>query len=427
METAAAEARRSIVPAQCDSNYRGKLDNSKTCVRNCVSHMHTNTELGISLRPDEAVYLQISQHIRRLIAVGQLEPGKRLPPIRSLAQQLKIDPGTVARAYRELEGEGIIVGRPGSGSFVSARVIEKRLAEQQQRRLALLVERALIEALGLGFTTEEIEASFTIRLAEWRERRQSEKKQKAMAATPDKDIRFLGSHDLAIELIGTHMGTLYPELRFSATFVGSLAGLVAVAGRQADIAGSHLLDTESGEFNTPFIRRLMPDDDVVLIHLMQRFQGLMVAPGNPKQIRDIKDLISPDITFVNRQNGSGTRILFDSQLLSLGIAPDNIRGYGHEETTHMAVASLIAQGRADAGLGAESAANVLGLDFIPILKERYDLVVLADTFARPALRRLHEVITSKSFQSMLHTISGYDVSDTGKVVTISRSSTYQRR
>ncbi len=315
------------------------------------------------------------------------------------------------------------MGRPGSGSFISSTVREKPLAEQQQRRLALVVERAVLEALGLGFTTEEIEASFTMRLAEWRERRaQSEKKPETVAALHSKDIRFMGSHDLAIELIETHMGTLYPELRFSTTFVGSFAGLVAVASREADIAGSHLLDSESGEFNTPFIRRLMPNDDVILINLMQRFQGLMVAPGNPKHISGIKDLIGSNITFVNRQRGSGTRILFDSQLLSLGIAPDHVRGYDHEEKTHMAVASLIAQGRADAGLGAESAANVLGLDFIPILKERYDLVALADTFEQPPLRRLREVIVSKSFQSMLRAISGYDVSDTGKVVRIGHNS-----
>lgn len=163
----------------------------------------------------------------------------------------------------------------------------------------------------------------------------------------------------------------------------------------------------------------MPNETVVLVNLVQRVQGLMLAPKNPKHILGIEDLSRPDITFVNRQKGSGTRILFDSRLLRMGMAPAEIRGYEHEETTHMGVASLIAQGQADAGLGAQSAASVVGLDFIPLLKERYDLVALQQTFQQPPLRKLYEAISSDEFRNMLRSMPGYDVSETGKIITVS--------
>lgn len=375
--------------------------------------------MDISFRPDEALYLQIADHFRRLVAVGRLRPGDRLPAIRELAQKLDLDPGTVARAYQELEREGVITGRRGGGSFVSTVPIEKYLTEQQWKRLGSLMERAILEALGLGFSTEEIGTAFTLRLAEWRERRiQSAPAMQAVTAPQANDIYFFGSHDLAVELLASYLTTLYPDIRFSTSFVGSLAGLMALEYREADIAGAHLMDNESGEFNIPFIKRLMPNEVVVVINLVQRVQGLMLAPGNPKHITGIGDLKSPEITFVNRQKGSGTRILLDTQLLSLGIAANDVRGYEKEQKTHVAIATTVAQGEADAGLGAESAAIAAGLDFIPLTKERYDLVILQETLKRPQLKRVVEVVRDESFQKMLRSLSGYDLSETGTMVTV---------
>ncbi|MBM2832230.1 MAG: molybdenum cofactor synthesis domain protein [Dehalococcoidia bacterium] len=282
-----------------------------------------------------------------------------------------------------------------------------------------LLEKPIMEALGLGFTTEDIETAFTMRLAEWRERRlQSATK---METTPRQanEIRFSGSHDIAVELLASHLSSLHPDIRLTTSFVGSLAGLMALEYRDADIAGAHLMDTESGEFNVPFIRRLMPSETVVLVNLMQRVQGLMLAPGNPKHIAGIHDLKRPGITFVNRQKGSGTRMLLDSRLLSLGIAPAKITGYKREESTHIGVATLIAEGQADAGLGAESAAGAAGLYFIPLLKERYDLVAFQETFGQSPMQRLLEVVRSQSFRKMLGSIRGYDLSDTGTTTVIS--------
>ena len=375
--------------------------------------------MDISFRPDESLYLQIADHFRRLVAVGRLRPGDRLPAIRGLAQKLGLDPGTVARAYKELRSEGVIVGRHGGGSYVSARVTERYLTEQHRKRLASLMERSILEALGLGFGTEEIETAFTLRLAEWRERRiQSARDTRAVTSRRGNDIRFSGSHDLAVELLAGHLTSRYPDMRFSTSFVGSLAGLMALEYREADIAGSHLVDRESGEFNIPFIRRLMPNEAVVLVNLVQRMQGLMVAPGNPKHITGIADLKSTEVNFVNRQKGSGTRMLLDSQLLSLGILPNEVRGYEREEKTHVAIAVAVAQGEADAGLGAESAANAAGLDFIPLAKERYDLVILQEALERPQLKRVVEVVRDESFMKMLRSLPGYDLSETGTMVTV---------
>jgi putative molybdopterin biosynthesis protein len=281
------------------------------------------------------------------------------------------------------------------------------------------VETAVLEALGLGFSAEDIEKAFTLRLAGWRQHRAESAGKKLLAPTQaSQTIRFVGSHDLAVELLASHLCTLHPDIQFSSTFVGSLAGLVALECGEADIAGSHLLDEDSGQFNIPFIKRLMPNETVVLINLMQRVQGLMVTPGNPKHILGITDLKRPDIVFVNRQKGSGTRIFLDSQLLRLGIMPAEVKGYGHEEKTHVAVASLIAQGRADVGLGAQSAANLAGLDFIPLLRERYDLIALQNDFESPLFHNVKEVVCSQGFRNMLGSIAGYDVSETGRLVTL---------
>lgn len=375
--------------------------------------------MDIGFHSHEALYSQIADHFRRQVALDRLHPGDRLPAIRELAKKLGLDPGTVARAYQELERQGIISSRRGGGSFVSASAGEKQLVEQQQKRLGTLLEKAILEAFGLGFTTEDIEAAFTMRLAEWRERRlQSTSKAKVTSLRKTNEIHFFGSHDMAVELLASHLSSLYPSTRFVPSFVGSLAGLMALQSGEADISGAHLLDSESGEFNVPFIRRLMPNDTVILMNLMQRVQGLMLAPGNPRHITGIGDLKRQGVAFVNRQKGSGTRILLDSQLLSSGIAPYEVQGYEREEKTHIAVATFIAQGQADVGLGAQSAADIAGLDFIPLFKERYDLVVLQASYEQPRMQKIKEVVGSSSFKKMLGTMPGYDLSQTGSITTI---------
>ncbi len=374
----------------------------------------------LNLSSDEPVYTQIADYVRAQVALRNLRAGDRLPPIRELARQIQVDPGTAARAYLELVRDGTVISRRGGGSFISAGGSGGgRAAEQRRSRLSLVAEKAVLEALGLGFTVEEIETAFTLRLAEWRERAVNPAAKKTKAPPRQgTEIRFAGSHDLAVELLASHLDTTHPEVHLTTRFVGSLSGLVGLECREADIAGSHLIDDETGQFNIPFVKRIMPNETIVLINLMQRVQGLMVAQGNPRHIVGIEDLKRPDITFVNRQKGSGTRILLDSRLFKAAIAPAEIKGYEREENTHMAVATLVARGQADTGLGAQSAASVVGLDFIPLLKERYDLIALQEDFEQPPLQKIREVVQQESFKNMLQSIPGYDVSETGKIITV---------
>ena len=383
------------------------------------SYIGYDMKTNLELTNEKPAYIQIMEYVHTQIAAGDVKPEDRLPAIRTWASILKIDPGTVARAYVELTKEGTIFSRQGSGSYISPVIRETTILEQRRQRLDKIIESSLIEALGLGFSIEDIEISSTVQLAEWRERRApSPQKSKHFTRKALATIHFSGSHDLAIELLARHIGTLQPFLRMDTSFVGSLSGLVALERGEADIAGSHLVDEATGEFNVPFIRKLMPNETVAVINLMQRVQGLMVAPGNPKHIVGVGDLERNDITFVNRQKGSGTRILLDSRLRYANILPSKIRGYEHEETTHMGVAGLIARQKADIGMGVQSAADVSGLTFIPLFKERYDLVALKDKYDTPPLSYIGDVLKSESFQDMLKSIPGCDIGDTGKVTVV---------
>ena len=191
--------------------------------------------------------------------------------------------------------------------------------------------------------------------------------------------------------------------------MGSLAGLVALRRGEAHLAGAHLLDPETGEYNIPYVRRYLPGQEVVLVTLVHREQGLMVPKGNPKGIRGLEDLTREDVRFINRQRGSGTRILLDYHLQRLGIAPEQVQGYADEEYTHLAVAAAVASGRADCGLGIAAAAHALGLDFIPLFTERYELVVPADLYESDLLRPLWDVLQDADFRKQVAGLPGYHV------------------
>jgi putative molybdopterin biosynthesis protein len=227
-------------------------------------------------------------------------------------------------------------------------------------------------------------------------------------------ILFTGSHDLTIGVLEDTLRAAHPELKISTTNVGSLGGLGALKRREAHLAGSHLLDPKTGAYNLPDIRRLLPRTKVRVVTLVRREQGLMVAPGNPKGIRSLKDLARPDVTFVNRQPGAGTRVLLDSRLRKLRLDPKRIRGYEREEHTHMAVAVAVRSGLADAALGIKSAAAALGLDFLPIEVEDYDLVLLRDFAGSEPGQRLLEAVRSDAFRAAVAKLPGYDTSVTGR-------------
>jgi putative molybdopterin biosynthesis protein len=226
----------------------------------------------------------------------------------------------------------------------------------------------------------------------------------------------LGSHDNTIDLLATMLKRKDPRLRLSSGHIGSQGGLVALRQGRAHLGGSHLLDPDTMTYNVPYIERYLKGLPLKLINLAWREQGLMVARGNPKNIRTVKDLVRSEVRFINRQRGAGTRLLLDYLLKENGLEPSMVQGYEREEYTHMAVAVNVHSGTADVGLGILAAARALGLDFLPLMPERYDLVVPESTYGDPRFKTLLEVIRSAEFQEAATALGGYDLKDCGKIL-----------
>lgn len=241
----------------------------------------------------------------------------------------------------------------------------------------------------------------------------------SLSRTPEEienTIVAIGSHDLTIDLLANELKRTGAKTSLSSAHVGSLGGLMALKRGEAHLAGIHLLDEETGEYNLPYLKRLGLGQEVVLVNLVYREQGLMVAKGNPKQIHSLQDLTREDVIFLNRQKGAGTRILLDYELRKGDIDPGKIKGYEREEYTHMAVGVAVSSGLADVGLGILSAAKVLGLDFIPVAQERYDLAILSSYYESPLLQGLLKIISGKEFCSKVVCLGGYDVSRIGEIL-----------
>jgi putative molybdopterin biosynthesis protein len=208
------------------------------------------------------------------------------------------------------------------------------------------------------------------------------------------------------------------DRRLASANVGSQGGLVALRRGEAHLAGSHLLNPETGEYNISYIRQYMPNIPVKVIALVGRDQGLMVKKGNPKGIKGLEDLAqsSQNVQFVNRQRGAGTRVLLDYHLNLMGISADSIFGYTQEEYTHLGVAAAVASGRADCGLGIAAAAQALDLDFVPLFQERYDLVIPKEHAESNLLAPLFELIAGEDFRNSVSKLTGYDVSVMGRII-----------
>jgi putative molybdopterin biosynthesis protein len=230
----------------------------------------------------------------------------------------------------------------------------------------------------------------------------------------ERTIFAIGSHDIALDLLAQYLAG--KQRRLISANAGSLGGLLALQRGEAHLAGSHLLDPDSGQYNLPDIQRVLPDVAVKVITLVGRQQGLMVARGNPKQIQSLEDLAHSEVRYINRQRGAGTRVLLDYHLHKMGIESQNISGYAVEEYTHLGVAVAIASGRADCGLGIAAAAQALNLDFIPLFLERYDLVVPEQYFASPLLAPLWDTLQLPAFRQAVAAMPGYSVEQMGTLV-----------
>jgi len=227
---------------------------------------------------------------------------------------------------------------------------------------------------------------------------------------------MIGSHDVSIDILGNYLREMHSERSLSSAHVGSLGGLLALRRGEAHLAGVHLLDEETGEYNIPYVEKLLPGIPVVIVNLMHRQQGFIVPRGNPRSIRTFVDLARPNMKFVNRQKGAGTRLLLDYYMRKEGIDPEDIEGYEREEYTHMAVAAAVAGGSADVGLGILAAANALHLDFVPVTEERFDLVIPEIYWETPFIAALLEVLADPRFRGSVEKLGGYSMRDTGKII-----------
>lgn len=235
-------------------------------------------------------------------------------------------------------------------------------------------------------------------------------------ASVRRTIVVVGSHDNTLDILADQIKANYSHLTLSSSHVGSMGGLMAIKKGVCHLAGSHLLDPEDGSYNLSYVKKYLAQLDVKLVNLVFRDQGLMVKRGNPKGIKGIEDLARGDISFINRQAGSGTRILLDYRLSQSGINPAQIDGYQHEEFTHMAVAVAVLSGTADTGLGIYAAAAALDLDFIPVVTEQYDLIIPAVHFKSENIQRLLETINTGEFRNRVEALGGYSTRKTGEII-----------
>ncbi len=231
------------------------------------------------------------------------------------------------------------------------------------------------------------------------------------------DGLIICGQDMVLDILTRHLQLNLPHLRFLRQYVGSIPGLLALYQGTVNLATTHLWDSDSGEYNTPYVRRLLPGQKTMIYNLLYRYEGFYVAKGNPRSIKSWNDLTRSEVRFVNRECGSGARVLLDEQLRKLQIEPASIHGYTHEETSHLAVASCVARGEADVGLGTEKAAlQVEGIEFIPLQKERYDLVMRKEDLAKPHFQKVITILHSTAFRNEVAGLGGYDISEMGKLM-----------
>jgi putative molybdopterin biosynthesis protein len=358
------------------------------------------------------LYQQIAESIRLEIVQGHLKAGDPIPSVRAMTTRWGCTPGTIQRAYRELADQGLITSRPGQGTKVTQNLLPIETTPLRRAGLVNLAEKFLLEVLADGYSPIEIEQALRLALDRWRAVEKSPVKQ------PSKNLIFVGSHDPAVICLSEHFSEFESQYTIQPSFTGSLGGLMAIAEGRADLTGIHLWDEENGEYNTPFVRRLLPGQKVALLNLSFRRMGLIVAAGNPKEIKSLHDLERQDIRFINRQSGSGTRVWLDAVLHRMGINHQNINGYHDEKLTHSEIARCIAEGKADVGLGLQTAALSYGLDFIFLTLERYDLVITDTNLKFAPFLSLREFLLKPEIKTEIAALGGYETNNTGEIIWV---------
>ena len=353
------------------------------------------------------LYQQIAESIRKDILNGKRQPGERLPSVRQLTAQWDCTPGTVQRAYKSLADQGLVISRAGQGTHVTDKPNIQQLSTLRKAALIHKAEAFLLESLSAGYSQAEIEQAIRLALDHWRVIQQEP------AMKGEDQIRFAGSNDLAITWIASHFQQILPNYSLNLQFGGSLSGLIALSEKRCELAGCHLWDDEGQDYNTAYVKRILPGKKIGLLTLAERSLGLILPAGNPLGIHGLADLDQADVHFVNRQSGSGTRVWLTARLHEMGLAAEKIKGFNSEKNTHNDLARTIADGEANAGIGLEAAAHIYKLDFIPLTSERFELAFYVESLAGSHFKKLIDWFSSPEAKSAIAALRGYDTAHTG--------------
>ena len=377
----------------------------------CVERLGNLVIHGVAIRPGHPIVLGV---VRNKPVIGI--PGYPVSAV--IACELFVKPIVESRLGRPADPDPVATAtmtRRVHSPMGEDEFLRVRLGQVGDRLVATPLQR------GAGVISSLVRADGIARVPRNSEGIEAGSQISVRLLRPMPDIRrtivAIGSHDLILDLLASRLSERTGNPTLASANVGSLGGLLAVRRGETHVAGTHLMDEDTGEYNVSYIRRYIPNREVALVHLAARTQGLMTAPRNPLGISSLSDLANPGVRFVNRQRGAGTRVLLDFKLRELGISPESISGYDREEYTHLAVAAAVQGGRADVGLGILPAARAMGLDFIPLFDEQYDLVIPTDFYESALLAPMLEMIRSPQFQSEVQALGGYNVTQMGTLKT----------
>ncbi len=407
----------------------------KDAIRESVLHALEENDLVIVNAGSSAGTEDYTVHILRQIGEVfvhgvAMKPGKPVILARACKKPVIGIPGYPVSAYLAMENFvcpllELYTGRRETDTQTVMAVLSRRLVSSLKHREYVRVRVGKVNgryvcaplARGAGAAMSMVRADgFCIIPQEKEGYEEGETVSVRLLCTQEEINRTLvcvGSHDLLLDVISDLMSGEPEGIRLSSTHIGSLGGLMALRRSETHIAPSHLLDEKTGVYNESYLRSLFPGEEMILVKMVGRIQGIIVAKGNPKGIRGIEDLTR--VRFVNRQRGAGTRVLLDYRLRQLGISPEEIDGYDAEAATHMAVAAQVAGGEADCGMGVYSAAHAMGLDFIPVSEEEYDFVMRPESLEMPEVRCFLRLLGSQAFRKKLDELGGYSLRETYEI------------
>lgn len=229
---------------------------------------------------------------------------------------------------------------------------------------------------------------------------------------------IISGQDILLDVLARYIEEILPDYTILRSYKGSYNGLYDLYNNKVSIASCHLWDGDNDSYNFDYVKRLLPGTPCILVNLAYRLQGFYVAKGNPLNINSFEDLTNKNIKFINREKGSGVRVLLDEKLRLLNIDPNSINGYYNEENSHLAVASTVGRGDANVGLGNKKASmQVETIDFIPLQTERYDLIIKKSDLNNPIYQNIISILSSEKFKNELQGIGGYDLKDLGKIIS----------